>query len=114
MSASDREDVDLMGGQGSSGEDVDQYFVQELTGHADGESSTRRGRGETQLLSLSKKGFPPVKFDDAGRAIGEYAGKFNKWLGILAKTKFDFTVENWKQFKKEDKMAIWETIKVRQ
>jgi len=88
--------------------------VQELRADASGDSSTRRGRGETQLLSLSKKGFPPVKFDDTGRAIGEYAGSFNKWLGLIAKTKFDFTVENWKQFEKTHLMAIWQTIKVRQ
>jgi len=42
-----------------------------------------------------------------------YAGKFNKWVGIMTRQKFDFTVENWRQFEKKDKLKVWQSIKVR-
>ena len=94
-------------------DEVAQYFDNDVVGPSNQSGGTSRPtRGPTELVELGKKGFPPIEFDEHGRAIGVYAGKFNKWVGIMARQKFDFTVENWRQFEKKDKLKVWQSIKV--
>ena len=112
--SSSSEDLDMMGGGATHLDDeVAQYFENDVAGPSNQESIVKPTRGPTELCDLGKKGFPPVEFDEHGRATGVYAGKFNKWVGIMARQKFDFTVENWRQFEKNDKLKVWQSIKVR-
>lgn len=103
----------------NSWDDMDLELADELEdannlGDDSGDANSKKpSRGATMLLNLGVKGpLPKVQFDEFGRATGPNASTFNNWVKLLARIKFDITIEKWPKFPKKEKLKLWKYVKV--
>ncbi|VFQ77904.1 unnamed protein product [Cuscuta campestris] len=98
-----------------SQQDEDTSHPNSPTTQPKGKKNVRK-RGPTYMISFQQKidsgRLPPptTHFDEYGRPTGEEVSTFESFLGMLAKTRVEITLRNWKDYAEPRRELLWQHI----
>ncbi|RAL43497.1 hypothetical protein DM860_012638 [Cuscuta australis] len=98
-----------------SQQDEDTSHPNSPTTQPKGKKNVRK-RGPTYMISFQQKidsgRLPPptIHFDEYGRPTGEEVSTFESFLGMLAKTRVEITLRNWKDYAEPRRELLWKHI----